>query len=126
MMKVLKKSLYFFMTFLFILPSISMAGNGCGTGWNTKLVRDSYGGAHFNNACDHHDACYETCSKSKSSCDKTLHSEMKSECHRTFHKGRDRLIKDACFEIAKGYYEGVKKDGEDAFKKAQRESNCSF
>lgn len=107
---------------LFTLPQLSVAGNGCGTGWNTDVVRDSYGGASFRDACDAHDACYETCGKSKKDCDKTFRADMKKECNSTYKKFLEKPVKNACLKLVDGYYEAVKQVGDDAHKKAQ--SNC--
>lgn len=114
-----------FLFALFFLPHLSFASNGCGTGWNTNAVRDSYGGANFRDACDSHDACYETCGQTKVSCDKAIRSDMKDECRATFRKSHESLIKDACLKVADGYYEAIKKAGSGAYKDAQKKSNCS-
>jgi hypothetical protein len=98
-------------------------GAGCGSGWNTDAVPDSFGGANFSDACKNHDTCYEACSSLQNTCDVNLRDEMKDECKDTFHKAHEVLVKNSCLKAVDGYYASVKNAGGSSFKEAQ--AKCS-
>ena len=101
---------------------IDTSGRGCGSGWNTDVVRDEFWDVSFNEPCKHHDICYETCGVTKEECDDTFHDELKNVCEVTYPDASDEIQKTACLGAALVYYEGVKNAGEGAFSDAQK--NC--
>ena len=115
---------FMLVTVFLVYSQLSIAGNGCGTGWNKKLVRDSYFGANFTNSCNIHDACYENCGDTHSRCDKEFRDNLKKECRSTYTKAIHVVQKNACLKIADGYYASVKKMGGDAYRKAQKKAQC--
>lgn len=98
---------------------LDTSGRGCGSGWNTDVVRDEFWDVSFRKPCENHDLCYETCGVTKEECDVTFHNEMKSVCEDTFPDDIDALQKMACLAAADLYYEGVSTAGEGAFSDAQ-------
>lgn len=104
----------------------SLAPSGyCGTGRSESLVRDTWGDADFSDACKGHDECYETCGKSKDSCDRQLERDMESECRRAYPGGGlDYVTRNACIGIANTYAVAVERLGGDAYRAAQRSSGC--
>jgi hypothetical protein len=101
---------------------IDTSGRGCGSGWNTKVVRDEFWDVSFDDACKSHDLCYETCGMTKEICDDTFHDAMKAVCEDTFPDDSEKIQKEACLAAARLYFEGVSIVGEDAFSEAQK--NC--
>ena len=101
---------------------IDTSGRGCGSGWNTDVVRDEFWDVSFREPCEHHDICYETCGVTKEDCDDTFYDELKSVCEDTYPDESEIDKKSACLGAALLYYEGVRNAGEDAFGEAQE--NC--
>ncbi len=101
---------------------IDTSGEGCGSGWTTKLVRDEFWDVNFTGACDNHDQCYDTCGVTKESCDEAFLSDMTSVCETTYPSDSEQSERSACLTAADVYYEGVKTAGDDAFTEAQ--ANC--
>jgi hypothetical protein len=106
-----------------IMNGIEMSG-ACGTGWNEPWVRDSWGNANFTGSCRTHDRCYETCGRSKEDCDRTFHSDLRSACRRAYTSYWHRPYLRACLEMANTYHSAVDRMGGDAYRAAQRASNC--
>jgi len=101
---------------------IDTSGRGCGSGWNTDVVRDELFDVSFREPCEHHDICYETCGMIKKDCDDTFYDELKSVCEDTYpNESEENQIK-VCLEAASLYYKGVSNAGDDAFADAQE--NC--
>ena len=100
---------------------IDTSGRGCGSGWNTDVVRDEYWDVSFHEACKHHDVCYETCGVTKAHCDDTFYEEMNVVCKDTYPDPADLAEKSACMAGALLYYDAVRVAGEDAFNEAQKQ-----
>jgi hypothetical protein len=101
------------------------ASGHCGTSWHEPLVRDSWFDANFSNACKNHDRCYETCGKSKSSCDSQFERNMEAACRDAYPGGGvDYITRNTCIGIANTYAVAVEQLGGDAYRDAQRASRC--
>jgi RHS repeat-associated protein len=50
--------------------------SSCGSGWAEPFVPDGMFGVDWSEACDHHDACYDTCESNKNACDRALDREI--------------------------------------------------
>lgn len=97
----------------------------CGTSWHEPLVRDTWFDANFSNACKSHDQCYDTCGKSKSSCDSQFERNMEAACRDAYPGGGvDYIRRNTCIGIANTYAVGVEQFGGDAYRDAQRASRC--
>lgn len=97
----------------------------CGTSWHESFVRDRWGNADFSDACKAHDECYDTCGKSKASCDRQFERDMESECRSTYSGGGfDYIKRNACIGVANTYAVAVEQMGGDAYRAAQRSSGC--
>ena len=101
---------------------IDTSGEGCGSGWTTKIVRDEFWDVNFTGACNNHDLCYDTCGMTKEYCDDTFLIDMISVCENTYPSDSEKTQRDACLAAANLYFEGVDTAGDDAYNDAQ--ANC--
>ncbi len=102
-----------------------MPSGYCGSGSTEKLIRDRYFDADFSDACKAHDKCYDTCGRSKDSCDRQFERDMESECRSTYSGGGlDYIKRNACIGVANTYAVAVERMGGDAYRAAQRSSGC--
>lgn len=97
----------------------------CGSGWSEPWIRDSWGNADFAEACRRHDDCYDTCGQQKDDCDNRFRGAMHDACGQAYSSPWQVVQLRACKEIANTYHSAVHRMGGDAFRNAQRESNCS-
>lgn len=92
--------------------------NGCGSGWNSKLVPDRIYFLNINRACCIHDYMYEvgTTIQDKRLADEVLLLNLKRliDEDKNFLRN-NRFMKRRMKNIAKIYYDFVDKFGEDAF-----------
>ena len=86
--------------------------NSCGSGFH---VPNTANGASFEQACQHHDACYGKCGSDKAACDNNFLNEMLTAC-----RGDG-----ACRNNAYLYRDAVRKFGGGAFDAAQKECSCN-
>lgn len=103
----------------YLVPS-----GACGTGWSEPWVRDSYGNADFTDACRIHDNCYDTCGKLKDHCDSAFHDGLLEACKSGYPSLWHTVQRTTCFGIADTYRDAVHRMGGDAYRAAQRESQC--
>jgi len=91
------------------------------------IVPDSVGGSYtgpfgsaykITPACETHDSCYSTCGTSQEQCDSQFREDVKNIC---LQGGGSES---ACSFYGWGYYQGVSKGGNSAYKSAQEQSRC--
>jgi hypothetical protein len=59
---------------------------GCGAK-ALKFVPDRWDAASFAGACDRHDACYDTCNRSKTACDAAFAEDLRAACRLAYGDG---------------------------------------
>jgi RHS repeat-associated protein len=99
-------------------------GAGCGDAGTDKLVPDGMYGANFTEACEIHDACYETLGKDKMTCDAELGKDIVLACDEELGilEGipDDENILYSCRATSGIYQSAVEKFGGPAYEAAQR------
>lgn len=105
-------------------PESVLPSGTCGRGSYEHLIRDSYGGADFTDACRNHDKCYDTCGKSKEHCDDVFKSKMHDVCNSTYASIWHTVQRRLCKETANTYHSAVNRMGGDAYREAQRTNGC--
>ena len=101
--------------------------NGCGPAWfpaGLKVPQGS-GIADYEQACNAHDVCYETCNSSQTKCDDDLENQMKSNCRAAYPRpasGEDeeQPHRGTCLSRAHLYGRAVKRAGQGAYNNAQK------
>jgi hypothetical protein len=102
------------------INSSAKAGDGCGQKGNLSyLVPNNPTGASFQQACNHHDDCYDTPNAPKAVCDKKFHEEMLEQCARTYHTLITKPLRRTCNRTADIYYTVVLEYGDQAYRDAQ-------
>ena len=127
--------------------------NGCGQpGWTRSLLNELINivgydegnldepmlGCSFRNACNNHDACYNTCNKSRATCDADIETDIQAACNdcaeRFYGGGRGtttgRMLFEAkCWDLAALYSRAVSRLGKSFYNAAQKkgcEDCCCF
>ncbi|GAA3543726.1 hypothetical protein GCM10022222_29220 [Amycolatopsis ultiminotia] len=79
----------------------------CGGSGISKWVPDHWFKADFGPACESHDRCYShTSTTDRLTCDKGLLTNLRDRCMYAYSSGAKAQ---ACFAVAKTYYEAVRK-----------------
>jgi len=88
--------------------------NGCGPAGGGPLVGTVislgqwWGGIDFTPACNDHDTCWGTCSKSREDCDNKFLQDMKDLCYKKYPgKGKEYLQRQYCLDAARKFHWGV-------------------
>jgi len=90
------------------IPGTRPSFNGCGP-FNITVDFSKYNGlSGFNTCCNQHDICYYTCSKTKSVCDTTFFTCLKTAVG---NSGESALNKIAGYTVAAQMYDAVKTYG---------------
>eukprot|EP00977_Amphora_coffeiformis_P012419 scaffold3069_cov215-Amphora_coffeaeformis.AAC.20 len=90
-------------------------GNGCGPAWFpawSRRLLDGVSGLY--DECSIHDACYETCGKLRSDCDKAFHQDVLQSC------GVGTSGATSCRAVADLFYGAVSRFGSKACREARR------
>ena len=101
------------------VPSGEPLGSGCGDEETDPYVPDNPMGFAFLPACRNHDKCYDTCPTTKEHCDSKFLYEMLRAC---MAAGGPQ----SCVNLAYFYYWAVKRNGQDAFDRAQKKCDQCF
>lgn len=106
--------------------------NGCGPGFITSIVPQTWGDARLYLGCNRHDICYGTCNSVKSACDAEFLALMKAECARAYPPGQQSTpdpqglsfekTYGMCVSVANKYHGAVAKIGAGPYKTAQQEA----
>jgi hypothetical protein len=92
--------------------------NGCGSSGVSRYLPNSPAGANFEEACNHHDTCYETQGRSKEYCDNEFYNEMVKACSSEYGNGLKFKL---CKKVAGTYHKGLQNRwGWEAYNNAQR------
>lgn len=98
-------------------PQFIPRSNGCGTHGITLNV-SSYPG--FEQCCNTHDKCYDTCNKDRNKCDKNFKSCLVAKCHHNaVTKVHDEKMAKTCKQLVKMMSFAVRSFGCSAYKEAQ-------
>jgi len=92
--------------------------NGCGSGWNAKLVPDSIYGLNIKDCCCPHDYDYETGQsiEDKKAADRRFKNNMFRKIEADDNIFRDNIfVKSLMYRRAKTYFKFVKEFGASAF-----------
>ncbi|RMZ98069.1 group XIIA secretory phospholipase A2 [Brachionus plicatilis] len=93
--------------------------NGCGS-YNIHIDFELFNAGEFNQCCNGHDVCYESCDSTKNKCDTTFERCLKDVCNTWAAEQNWGLIqKTACSGVVKAMNEAVENFGCNAYKKAQ-------
>jgi len=102
------------------ISNADVNGLQCGSWWNDWAVPEHLApGINFSGPCEHHDACYSTCSQAKKDCDDQFYNDMMTVCNAM--KGWPRTLYYAdCVRYAGIYHAAVQKYGQSAYDSAQK------